>query len=156
MAGLFVLWLALAGAGPADLLPGAAAAFAAAWVSLRLRPPGDWQFRPLALAGFALRFLRQSVTAGVDVAWRAFDPRLPLRPGFVICPLRLPPGPTRNLFCTITSLLPGTVPAGSAAGGGLIVHCLDTAQPVAADLRAEEALLTKVLLGHTQGSSGNG
>lgn len=144
MTGLFVLWLLLAGAGPGDLLVGALAAVLGAWVSLILRPPGAWRFQPRALAAFGLRFLRQSVIAGVDVAWRAFSPDMKLRPGFVVCPVRLPPGPTRSLFCTISSLLPGTVPTGMTEGG-LLVHCLDTRLPVAADLAAEEALLCSVL-----------
>ena len=59
-----------------------------------------------------VRFLYQSIVAGVDVAWRAFDPRLPLRPGFVRYPVRFPPGTTRNVFAMITSLMPGAVPAG--------------------------------------------
>ncbi|MGA9819917.1 MAG: hypothetical protein WBQ54_23770, partial [Pseudolabrys sp.] len=36
-------------------------------------------------------FLYQSIVAGVDVALRALNPRLPLQPGFVIYPMRLPP-----------------------------------------------------------------
>jgi len=32
----------------------------------------------------AALFLRQSIVAGIDVAQRALDPRLPLRPGFVV------------------------------------------------------------------------
>ena len=62
------------------------------------------------------RFLRQSIGAGIDVAWRALDPRLPLRPGFVVYPVSIPPGTARNVFTTLTSLLPGTVPAGEESG----------------------------------------
>ena len=131
----------LAGGDPADLVAGAVAALAATWASLRLLPPGTMAACGLlALAGLALRFLRQSVVAGVDVARRALDPRLPLRPGFVVYPVGLPPGRARNMFCTLTSLLPGTVPTGADEDGALLVHCLDVEQPVAAQLAAEEAL----------------
>jgi multicomponent Na+:H+ antiporter subunit E len=98
----------------------------------------------------ALRFLAQSVAAGWDVARRAFDPRLPLRPGFVVYPVGLPPGPARNVFTTITSLVPGTVPAGDDAGG-LLYHCLDVEQPVMAQLAAEEAVLARTLRSDDEG-----
>jgi multicomponent Na+:H+ antiporter subunit E len=80
----------------------------------------------------------------VDVARRALDPRLPLRPGFVAYPVRFAPGPTRNAFTTLTSLLPGTVPTGDD-GGQLVYHCLDVDQPVVSQLAAEEAALSRAL-----------
>jgi multicomponent Na+:H+ antiporter subunit E len=139
------LWLVLFGADLGDLPAGMAAALAAAWSSLRLLPPGTWRPRPAALLRLASRFPRQAVVAGVDVAWRAFDPRLPLRPGIIACPLRLPRGPACDTFCTLTSLLPGTVPLGVDAGGALLVHCLDVGLSVAEQLAAEEALLMRAL-----------
>jgi len=138
------LWLILAGADPADLPVGIAAAIAATWTSLRLMPPGQSRPSVVALAGLALRFFYQSVVAGADVARRALDPRLPLRPGFVSYPVGFPPGASRNAFATLTSLLPGTVPAGDE-NGQLVYHCLDVDQPVAAQLAAEEAALLRAL-----------
>jgi len=147
-AGFIVLWLALAGPALADLPAGAIAAAAATWASLRLLPPGTWRLlppgtwrlRPAALARFALRFFVQSVIAGVDVARRALDPRLPLRTGFVSYAPHLPPGPAQSAFCTLTSLLPGTVPCGTDDSGALVIHCLDVDQFVASQLAKEEAL----------------
>jgi multicomponent Na+:H+ antiporter subunit E len=52
------------------------------------------------------------VVAEWDVGVRALSPRLPVRPGFVVYPVAFPPGVTRNVFTTLTSLLSGTVPAG--------------------------------------------
>jgi multicomponent Na+:H+ antiporter subunit E len=124
--------------------------FAAAigtWASLSLLPPGQRDFRPVALARLFVRFLWQSIPAGLDVAWRALDPRLPLRPGFAIYRTRLPPGLTRSAFCTVTSLLPGTLPCGTDEGGRLIIHCLDVNQPVAEQLAAEEGRLGRALTG---------
>jgi len=121
------------------------AAVAATWASLRLLPPGAGRVRPGALIVFVFRFLYQSVIAGVDVARRALDPRLPLHPGFVTYPVGLPPGPSRNTFATLMSLLPGTVPTGAAGGGGLLVHCLDVEQPINAQLAAEEEHFSKVV-----------
>ena len=93
---------------------------------------------------FALRFLCQSVVAGADVARRALDPRMPLQPGFLAYPVSFPPGIARNAFATLTSLLPGTVPAGDE-NGQLVYHCLDVDQPVASQLAAEEAALTRAI-----------
>jgi len=138
-------WLLLTGTDPKALAPGVFAVAAATWTSLRLLPAENWQLRPLALLRLMLRFLRQSVVAGVDVAMRALDPRLPLQPGFIRYPLHLRPGTARNAFCTLTSLLPGTVPSGVDENGDLLVHCLDVRQPVVAQLEDEETRLAHVL-----------
>jgi multicomponent Na+:H+ antiporter subunit E len=144
--GFLVLWLVLAGADLADLPAAAVAVVAATWTSLRLLPPGSSRPSPRALATLILRFAYQSVAAGLDVARRALDPRLPLRAGFVRYPVRFPPGAARNAFTTLTSLLPGTVPAG-ADRGHIIYHCLDVEQPVTSQLAAEEAALARAF-GH--------
>jgi multicomponent Na+:H+ antiporter subunit E len=138
------LWLVLAGADPWDLPAAAAAVAAATWTSLRLLAPGASRGSPRAIAQLALRFLWQSVIAGTDVARRALDPRLPLQPGFVVYPIGLPPGAGRNIFATLTSLLPGTVPAGDE-NGQLVYHCLDVGQPVLAQLAEEESALARAL-----------
>lgn len=143
-AGFLALWQMLFGLNPADLPVGMLTAAAATWASLRLLPPGPWRLRPLALARLARRFLWQSIVAGADVARRALDPRLPLRPGFVAYPVYFPPGTARNAFATLTSLLPGTVPAGDERGQ-LVYHCLDVDQPVLSQLAAEEAALLQAI-----------
>ena len=145
-AALFLaFWLMISGWALADLPVGLAAVAGATWVSLRFLPPKGSQFRLAALAALAASFLRQSVVSGTDVAWRALNPRLRLRPGFVTCPLRLPPGGERSAFCTLSSLMPGTLPTGTNEHGALLVHCLDTSQPVAANLAAEERLFTRAV-----------
>jgi multicomponent Na+:H+ antiporter subunit E len=145
--GFFLLWMVVAGGDLADLAAGAVAALAATWASLRLLPPGPSRVRPAALARLALRFLRQSVVAGVDVARRALDPRLPLHPGFAVYAVGLPPGPARNMFTALMSLLPGTVPTGSDEKGELLIHCLDAEQPVVAQLTMEEEVFARVIAG---------
>jgi multicomponent Na+:H+ antiporter subunit E len=151
----FGFWLLLAGpweGGPgrevvADLTLGLLAAAAATWVSLRLLPPAPGRLRFGALARLAVHFVWQSVVAGVDVARRAFDPRLPLRPGYLPYPVRLPPGPKRSTFGAVTSLMPGTLPVGTDAHDALVYHCLDMDQPVGANLTRDEALLARVRRG---------
>ena len=144
-AGLFALWIVLIqSVKPADLAVGLLVAAAAAWASLRLLPADAGRVSFVALAARLPRFLWQSVLAGIDVARRAFDPRMPLRTGFVTYRTGFPRGPARNAFATITSLLPGTVPAGDD-DAGIEYHCLDTAQPVAEQLAAEEREYAKAV-----------
>jgi multicomponent Na+:H+ antiporter subunit E len=147
MVGFLAFWVILTRLDTLDVLVGIPAAVIAVWASLRLLPPGEGRLHPLALVRLVLRFLHHSLVAGIDVALRALDPRMPLRPGFIVYRSRLPPGSARNTFCTITSLMPGTLPCGSDASGGLAVHCLDAEQPVPAQLADEEALLLQVLGG---------
>ena len=44
-------------------------------------------------------------------------------------------------------LMPGTLPTGADEQGTLLVHCLDTSQPVAANLKAEEQLFIRAFVG---------
>ncbi|WGJ14300.1 Na+/H+ antiporter subunit E [Methylocapsa sp. D3K7] len=145
-AALFLgFWLMVSGRNLADLPVGLAAVASATWTSLRLLPAGRSRPRITAVAALAIRFLRQSVVSGTEVAWRALNPRLQLRPGFVAYPLRLPPGGARCAFCALSSLLPGTLPTGTGEDGALLVHCLDVDQPVAANLAMEESLFIRAL-----------
>ncbi|MBK5962674.1 sodium:proton antiporter [Thiocystis minor] len=156
----FGFWLLLAGPGlnesvakglttdlAANLAVGLLAAVAATWVSLRLLPPTPGRLHLAALARLALHFFWQSIVAGVDVARRAFDPRLPLKPGDLTFPTRLPPGTERAAFGAITSLMPGTLPVGTDDHDRLLYHCLDLDQPVAAGLARDEALMMRVRRG---------
>ncbi|MGA8656028.1 MAG: Na+/H+ antiporter subunit E [Chthoniobacterales bacterium] len=145
LVGFLGLWFVLVGPDPAALLVGLFTAALATWTSLRLLPPSGGRPRFAFLTILAMRFGWQSVAAGIDVAWRALDPRLPLRPGFVVYPIRLQPSPTRNAFLTLSSLLPGTLPTGLNEGGVLLIHCLDVGQPVVAQMAAEELLLLRAL-----------
>jgi multicomponent Na+:H+ antiporter subunit E len=110
-----------------------------------LLPSKGSRFRPAPLAALAASFLRQSVVSGTDVAWRALNPRLKLKPGFVTCRLRLPAGGERSAFCALSSLMPGTLPTGTDEHGALLVHCLDVAQQIAANLAKEERLFIRAI-----------
>jgi multicomponent Na+:H+ antiporter subunit E len=134
----------VAGADLGDIPAAVVAVGAATWTSLRLLEPKASRRSPLAIVQLVLLFLYHSIIAGADVARRALDPRLPLRPGFVRYPTRLSHGMPRNVFTTLTSLLPGTVPTGED-NGQLVYHCLDVEQPVIAELAAEEAALVRAL-----------
>ncbi len=145
--GFLGFWVVLIGPDPVDLVAGLVTAAAATWASLYLLPRHDGRWRYTALARLAWRFIQQSISGGWDVARRALDPRLPLRPGFIAYPVRLAPGPSRNVFCAFTSALPGTLPTGVDERGALVYHCLDVEQPVAAQLAMDEALFIRALGG---------
>jgi len=140
-----IFWLMISGGGGALIAVGIVAISISTWISIRLLPDAALRMRPFAAARLALHVLLQSATAGVDVARRAFDPRLSLRLGFVVFPLRLPNGYARGAFCALSSLQPGALPAGTDADDRLVVHCLDTEQPVAANMTAEQSLFVGAL-----------
>jgi multicomponent Na+:H+ antiporter subunit E len=147
--GYFVLWMIVAGGQLADVVPGLGAAVLATWVSVVLLPPdhAPAHVRLLPVLRLAVRFIWASIVAGLDIARRAFSPSLPLKLGYLAYPVGLPPGWSRNLFMSVTSLMPGTLPAGTDESGRLIYHCLDVDQPVVRQLEQEEALLVHALGG---------
>lgn len=140
-------WVTLIGMKPSNVAAGVPVALAASWASLLLLPPGQWRLDPLALIRLALRFVLQSAQAGTDVALRALDPRLPLRPGFVAFDARIPAGARRSAFCAMTSLLPGTLPVDATDDGRIVFHCLDVSQPIAAQMLADETLFIRAFGG---------
>ena len=129
----------------ANLAVGTLAAAGATWLSLRLLPPASGRVRVVSLLTLLPRFLWQSLLAGTEVARRVFDPRLPLNPGFIDYPVRLPRGSARNAFELISSLLPGTVPTDEDENT-IEYHCLDVSQPVTTQLAAEEEAYGKALI----------
>jgi multicomponent Na+:H+ antiporter subunit E len=145
--GFFGFWLLLArpsGAGSwPDVAVGLLATALATWASLQLLAPGPASIRYGALLRLVARFLWQSMVAGIDVARRVFDPRLPIDPGYLAYPVRIPDGPRRAAFGALTSLMPGTLPVGTDPDGSLVYHCLDLGQPIASSLARDEALLTE-------------
>jgi multicomponent Na+:H+ antiporter subunit E len=142
---LFVLWLVISGAALGSLVIGAIVAALAAWVSLYLVPAGVSHFRPIPLLGAAVRLAWSAVLAGADIARRVFDPRLPIAPGIVGYSCEILVGRDRDIFYAVSSLLPGTVPAGEDTDGVLQVHCLDTGQSVRAAMARDEALLARAM-----------
>jgi multicomponent Na+:H+ antiporter subunit E len=149
---LMIIWLVLTKARLSYLPVGIIAVAFATWASVSLAPVVRSRPSPVALARLAGHMLVQSITAGFDVALRAFHPRLPLKPGFVAYKPALPVGPSRNLFGTLASLVPGTLPVGTTADGDILIHCLDEDQPVAAGMAADEARLIAALGGVRPGS----
>lgn len=137
-----VVWFTLAGPDAEAVLPGLAAVAGATWLSLHLLPPTSWVrlWRAVLLLP---PFLWRSLAGGIDVARRAFDPRLPLSPAWVEVPSRLSGG-GRALLGGGISLMPGSLVAGTRRGR-LLVHCLDASQPAARQVAEDEAALARAI-----------
>ena len=135
---LLVFWLILEGAKPLGLLIGIPTAALATWLAIRLIPPRGGYISPVALLAFCAHFLLGSFLAGIDVAIRVLNPRLPLRLGFVSCRCGLSVGPRRDLFLAASSLMPGSLPVEEEADGLIILHALDVEQRHAAQMAEHE------------------
>ncbi len=138
------LWVGLVGADLEGLAAGALAVPVAVWLSLHLLPSVH-PIRLLRLTTLLPGFLWRSVVGGIDVAWRAFHPRMPLRPGWISVPVSLPDG-GRVALGTEVSLMPGTLSAGTHERR-LLIHVLDTRAQVDEAVRLDEARLASVLRG---------
>lgn len=126
--GLFgLLWLVITEGRPGSWVVGLVFVAAATWLSLALHQSPGWRLRPLGLLRFVPYFAWYSLRGGVDVAWRALHPRMPLNPGLLEYQLRLPTPAARVFLAGVLSLLPGTLGA-RIEGPRLIVHALDLEQ----------------------------
>lgn len=143
-AGLFAaLWWALNEGDNAAWTLGAPVVLLATLLSVAILPRLGWRFSPIGLLRFALYFLRESLLSSVDVASRVFRPQMPLQPGLLRYPLRLPADSSRVLLAGVTSLLPGTF-CTDLEGDELVVHALDTTEPVYKSLRRIEERIAAV------------
>jgi multicomponent Na+:H+ antiporter subunit E len=140
-----LIWVTLAGMGWADLLIGAIAVALATAASLKLLPPSANSLSPLGVLAFSIDFVRSSIVAGFDVARRAFDPRLPIHPGFVTCSCSIDAGAERDAYRAAMSLQPGTLPVADLGQAGFVIHCLDTREPVQQSFARSEVLFRRLL-----------
>ena len=133
--GLAALWWVLT-EGEAWAV-GSLLALLIAGISLLHTPPSEHRLAIRRIPGFAVFFLTQSLSAGVDVARRTLDRSLPLHPAMMRVPLRLPAGAPTWWLMLVISLLPGTLSV-RLGGRTLELHCLDEHLDVIADLRRAE------------------
>ncbi|RFF28055.1 hypothetical protein DZK25_05170 [Wenzhouxiangella sp. 15181] len=107
---LALLWIGLTGGR--DWLFGAAVVALAVFVSRSLAPMERPHFSLSGLLRFLGHFLFASLQGGIDIARRAFDPRLPLEITNWKHHFRIPPGQPRTVLVATISLLPGTLSRG--------------------------------------------
>lgn len=136
------VWLVLTGAEIKGLAVGVFAVPAATWLSLWLIPAR----RPLRVWRLVLHlpsFVAGSVLGGLDVARRALAAHMPLKPGWIEAPARLPDG-GRVLMGGELSLMPGTLAAGMR-NDRLLVHLLDTDAGFERAIPREEAVIAAMM-----------
>ncbi len=130
-----LIWWVLTDGTVSSWWIGGPAVVLAVAVGTALIPPVPFMWR--RFLRFMPFFFWRSLLGGVDVAWRAFRPSLPIAPTLIDYPLRLPPGLPRIFMANMVSLLPGTLSA-ALHDNVLTVHVLDRRQDNLAELRAVE------------------
>jgi multicomponent K+:H+ antiporter subunit E len=106
--------------------------------------------RPWLLIGYVARLLVDILIANLEVARLVLGAPQRLRPTFIEVPLELTDDFAITLLASVVSLTPGTLSADIAADRAtLLVHALDTADPVAvcAEIKARYEAPLKEILG---------
>lgn len=88
-------------------------------------------------------FLKNSLIGGIDVAWRAFHPRLPIAPDLIEYSLKLPAGFSQVFMANTVNLLPGTLSA-ALENNILKVHVLDSQKDFLCELKAVEQHVAQI------------
>ncbi|MCF6211473.1 MAG: Na+/H+ antiporter subunit E [Gammaproteobacteria bacterium] len=130
-----LMWWILTDGAMDSWLIGAPVVLLATSISVALLPPFSWSLP--GVVRFVPFFLWRSLSGGVDVAWRALHPRLPISPGLFCYPWRLPPGLPRVFMANIVSLLPGTLST-ELGTDCLQVHVLDERKDFLSELETVE------------------
>jgi multicomponent Na+:H+ antiporter subunit E len=138
------LWWAFTEGRPEGWVAGVPVVALAVAASAGIAAPSGLRLRPLAALRLAGFFLWRSLRGGVDVAWRALAPGLPIAPRYEEVPLALPDGPARMLLAAGTSLMPGTLSV-ELRSDRLTVHVLDGRRSIAPDVRDLERRVAAAL-----------
>jgi multicomponent Na+:H+ antiporter subunit E len=131
-----LLWWALTEGQSGSWPLGGVFVLSATALSMALSRPVPWS--PAGFVRFVPFFLWHSLRGGVDVAWRACVPSLPIAPAVLTYRFRLPPGRARVFMTAVVSLLPGTLSA-EVVRHTLHIHILDGRVSSEADLVLLEA-----------------
>lgn len=135
----FAVFIAFTGLGVEEIAFGATAAAIASAISSRLDSLKMDQFSLRGLVYFIPYFVSISVRGGIDVAWRAFSPSMPLAPGFVEYELRVQPGEAAAVFfAAVISLIPGTLCVEFGSTDKVVVHVVDLRSDFEAELKRLE------------------
>ncbi len=126
-----LIWWILTDGAMNSWLVGVPVVLLATSVSMMLLPPCSWSLT--GIVRFVPFFLWHSLRAGVDVAWRALHPRLPIAPAMYHHRWRLPPGLPQVFMANTVSLLPGTLST-ELGDEFLAIHVLDQTGNFASEL----------------------
>jgi multicomponent Na+:H+ antiporter subunit E len=147
----FMWWMLTAGSVNSWLV-GTPVVLVATLISMVLVPP--FSCSVVGSVRFVPFFIWNSLRGGVDVAWRAFHPQMPIAPGLIDFPLRLPPGMSRVFMVNTVSLLPGTLSVKLGANC-LKVHVLDTRKNVLSELMTLEQIVATMFYISLQDAKGD-
>jgi multicomponent Na+:H+ antiporter subunit E len=143
-----LLWWALVDGDMSSWWLGAPTVLVAGILSAAL-----WPTMPIAWwqsVRFAPFFLIRSLLGGIDVAYRALRPRMPIAPRMVEYRLRFPTGPWCVVLVNTISLLPGTLGA-NLSDGVLTVHALDARGDIHRSIHRLETRIARLFrIEHTE------
>lgn len=137
---VFIWWI-LADGNNASWLLGIPAIAIALISSLILIPPTT--FSGYRLLGFIPFFITRSIIGGIDVAWRAFHPHMPITPDLIKYPIQLPTGLPRVLMITMINLLPGTLCV-VTDDSSLQIHVLDANKDFITEIKEVEHSIARI------------
>lgn len=138
------IWWGLTGGAPESWLLGAPVVLVATWSSVRLQTPAWWRCRFWGALRFLRYFLVASIRGGIDVAWRALDPRAPLAPGFFEFTMQTEDARARVIFASTVNLLPGTLCA-AICDRNFTIHALIVSESQVRALQELERRLVDLL-----------
>ncbi len=143
-----LLWWILTEGSPSSWLIGIPTVLVAVLVSFKLTPENPYQMRLAALPRFIGFFIATSLIAGIDIAKRTLNRRLPLGSQWVIYHTALDGLPKWLFMCTL-SLMPGTLSVSSEAYG-LLIHSLDDKDKTTAELNKLEQKINALFTQRSQ------
>ncbi len=134
-----LLWFLIAGFSLKSLFFGFTAIGSTLFVHklIKIRIP---RINFLALMSFSLEFLILSFLSGVDVAKRILNPKLMVKPGFVVYNLNTDRKPVIYLLAIILNLTPGTLTV-RVERDYLLIHSLDIESYKEKNIRRLEKLI---------------
>lgn len=138
---LIIIWFILTDGDSLSWWIGLPVVLLALSASLALLPPQPFIW--LGFLSFVPFFLYRSLLGGVDVAWRAFHPSMPIFPDLIRYSTRLPYGLPQVFMANTISLLPGTLSA-VLERGVIEVHVLDRRNDYLAEVRMVECRVAKI------------
>lgn len=137
-----VFWWIISEADPASWVIGLPSVLICSVISLRFYPPSPYRVSPVGLVRFLGYFVWASLIAGVDIAKRTLDRRLPLCSRMTTFSTELT-GLPLWLFMITMSLLPGTLTI-KITQHGLKIHCLDAPEKIHPELIRLESHIARV------------
>lgn len=135
---MLVLWWVLAEGNTDTLWFGVVTAIAATFISLYAWPRKQIRWRLVPLLQFFPWFLWRSLVGGIDVARRAFAPRLRIQPKVQQYELLLKSEPAQAFLAWTITLSPGTASV-NLENNRLDVHLLDPSLLPESRFRSVEA-----------------